>query len=141
MLLLEGLLPFRHVDLQGILKKRELAQLFSSKIMAILSSEARIPLEFVSDSPITHSQKEELAEAFLVNRHERSLGDDIYSYNKAAEEIICLYISDMRHLNRIIRKRGLSAPEITTKDIIDPSGNLKQHLHQIFSHISSSFSF
>ncbi|ESU38370.1 Hypothetical protein DHA2_12074 [Giardia duodenalis] len=125
---LKGLLPFRHVDLQGILKKRELAQLFSSKIMAILSSEARIPLEFVSDSPITHSQKEEFAEAFLVNRHERSLGDDIYSYNKAAEEIICLYISDMRHLNRIIRKRGLSAPEITTKDIIDPSGNLKSNI-------------
>lgn len=125
---LKGLLPFRHVDPQGIFKKRECAQLFSSKVEAVLSSESRVPLEFVSDSPITHSQKGELAEIFLTSRREASLGDDTYSYNKAVEEILCLYISDMRHLNRIIRKRGLSAPEITTKDILDPSGNLKSNI-------------
>lgn len=126
---LKGLLPFRHIDdPQNIFKKRDCSRLFSSKIEAILSSEPRIPLEFVSDSPITHTHKGELAEAFLTNRHEASLGDDIYSYNKATEEIICLYISDMRYLNRIIRKRGLAAPEITTKDIIDPSGTLKSNV-------------
>lgn len=126
---LKGFLPFRHInDPQNIFKKRDCSRLFSSKIEAILSGESRVPLEFVSDSPITHSHKGELAEAFLTSRHEVSLGDDVYSYNKATEEIMCLYISDMRYLNRIIRKKGLASPEITTKDIIDPSGTLKSNI-------------
>lgn len=98
---------------------------FSEKVEKVIRGARSIPLEFPTAASARLEELHSMSALYLDGIRKMYRGSESYTYEKALEEVVCSYVIDIRVCNKVLRREGVALPELTTADILEPSGKPK----------------